>query len=945
MRKILLTAACLFVASNASAVSLKNITMQFFDAAGEYQAPNYTATGYINTTAVTGHILGAPAFFGKIWTADVVWSSATAGANTWSGTVVIDTSAGTPTNFNYTFTLAAGDVAVGLYFDWSSSTDIPVLAVFRPDGGGSWTPVDQVWYRGTATTPKTGMQAGPFPGQFPKFSGVTDDPPVITILPDNPTFLTVGDPAYVDAGATATDTEDGDLTDMIEVGGDTVDTNVIGTYHVTYDVIDSTEQPATQAVRTVNVNAVCAGTEDVLPEITVNPDPLTLAMDATYDQTSGVMITDNCCLAMLVDGVTNGCGTITWGGNTVDTSVPGASYTITIHACDEADTPNCTDATRVVNIEDLDIVLPVITLIGANSIEVTQGDTWTDPGYTATDNRDGVITSDVVISGQTVDTSVVGNYTIYYNVSDAAGNAAPFQSRTVTVVAPECVTRGASANNFTMYENSGAVTGAGSNTVWFYKADGETEWEGLEELQASMYSVDDLNPTTHLWDVPANATLGSSCLFMGDPWFANPVWIFGPGTYTFDACPAGSEAGGTDGSNNCTPGNPAHIITMTVPEGKIGAHMLFSWGPSTHIDMIQLWELHAVYGGLMAQGCGGANANKVWDLASTDINGDGIMGAPFVDGPFGGFSGNLNIMVAGGGKSLAYPTLEIQGSNPLPLAMDDTFTCPSAMADDVTDGALCSQVTVRGCDDVDTSTPGAYTVKYQVVDSDGNKVSNDLLAIVFGPAEDVPTGNMAGANPLVTFGDDADYPVIIMSSALNVFGKPRTLLNGDTSVNLEPCVGRDCESNFGDNLCADPGAMAMDLQDGALSGANFTTTFEKLVAGGWVEVEALDCSKPAQYRLVYTAADNGTDNGLEPGMVQGAAITTVYTTEAVRYFNVNAIPTADEQLPAEQSDNADVGGGCSAGNGQNNPLQRADLLLLGGFLAALGLRRVKRSDV
>ena len=50
---------------------------------------------------------------------------------------------------------------------------------------------------------------------------------------------------------------------------------------------------------------------------------------------------------------------------------------------------------------------------------------------TASDNYDGDISADVVIGGDSVDT--VGQYTVTYNVSDDAGNAASEVTRTVNV--------------------------------------------------------------------------------------------------------------------------------------------------------------------------------------------------------------------------------------------------------------------------------------------------------------------------------------------------------------------------------------------------------------------------------------------------------------------------------------------------------------------------------
>ena len=82
-----------------------------------------------------------------------------------------------------------------------------------------------------------------------------------------------------------------------------------------------------------------------------------------------------------------------------------------------------------------DTTAPVISLNGSSTINLTVGDSFTDPGATATDNVDGNLTSSIVVTGS-VDTSTVGTYTLNYNVSDAAGNAATQVSRTVNVTAP-----------------------------------------------------------------------------------------------------------------------------------------------------------------------------------------------------------------------------------------------------------------------------------------------------------------------------------------------------------------------------------------------------------------------------------------------------------------------------------------------------------------------------
>ncbi len=76
-------------------------------------------------------------------------------------------------------------------------------------------------------------------------------PPSITLAGGSVT-LYVGD-TYIEPGYDATDTSDGDINNSVVIGGDTVDTNNIGTYTITYDVNDTAGNPAEQKTRTVTV--------------------------------------------------------------------------------------------------------------------------------------------------------------------------------------------------------------------------------------------------------------------------------------------------------------------------------------------------------------------------------------------------------------------------------------------------------------------------------------------------------------------------------------------------------------------------------------------------------------------------------------------------------------------------------------------------------------------
>lgn len=68
-----------------------------------------------------------------------------------------------------------------------------------------------------------------------------------------------------------------------------------------------------------------------------------------------------------------------------------------------------------------DTIAPVITLKGQQRIYLQTGTSYTEPGYTASDDIDGDITAKVTVSGG-VDTSKMGINTITYSVADAVGN-------------------------------------------------------------------------------------------------------------------------------------------------------------------------------------------------------------------------------------------------------------------------------------------------------------------------------------------------------------------------------------------------------------------------------------------------------------------------------------------------------------------------------------------
>lgn len=87
-------------------------------------------------------------------------------------------------------------------------------------------------------------------------------------------------------------------------------------------------------------------------------------------------------------------------------------------------------ANRTVHV--VDTVVPVITLLGEETITLPVGTEYTEPGWTASDNYSGDLADAVTASG-TLDPAVPGSYTLTYTVSDSSGNSSS-ASRTVVYV-------------------------------------------------------------------------------------------------------------------------------------------------------------------------------------------------------------------------------------------------------------------------------------------------------------------------------------------------------------------------------------------------------------------------------------------------------------------------------------------------------------------------------
>jgi hypothetical protein len=236
--------------------------------------------------------------------------------------------------------------------------------------------------------------------------------PVITLLGNiNETIEVKSD--YIDFGATALDNLDGDLTNSITIIN-TVNTDVIGDYTITYNVTDANGNMSEPVIRNVSV------IDRTKPVITLLGNiNETIKIKTTYIDL-GATALDN------LDGnLTNSITII----NTVNTDVIG-DYTITYNVTDA----NGNMSEPVIrNVSIVDTTKPVITLLGNINETIEVKSDYIDDGATALDNLDGDLTNSITIIN-TVNTDIIGDYTITYNVTDANGNKAEPIVRNVSII-------------------------------------------------------------------------------------------------------------------------------------------------------------------------------------------------------------------------------------------------------------------------------------------------------------------------------------------------------------------------------------------------------------------------------------------------------------------------------------------------------------------------------
>lgn len=229
-------------------------------------------------------------------------------------------------------------------------------------------------------------------------------PPVITLLGNNPETVELNFDTYIDAGATAFDAEDGDITGNI-ITVNPVDESTLGTYIITYDVTDSSGSPAIQITRTVNV-------------VDTTPPTLTVPADATFDAT-GILTP--------LDKTDFGTATAIDAGdpspvisNNAPTEFPLGDTIITWTATDSSGNSQSGDQTVTL----IDTTPPSFTDLISDIVEEATGPDGNNVNYVIPGASDVIDPAPTVICTPAPDSLFpLGDTTVTCTATDASGNS------------------------------------------------------------------------------------------------------------------------------------------------------------------------------------------------------------------------------------------------------------------------------------------------------------------------------------------------------------------------------------------------------------------------------------------------------------------------------------------------------------------------------------------
>ena len=555
------------------------------------------------------------------------------------------------------------------------------------------------------------------------------DPPVISLAGEPEVHLECQE-EYTDAGATAIDNCDGDITDQIAVD-DPVDTDSLGTYLVRYNVSDSAGNAAEEVSRTVivedGVPPAITCPEDIAVACADNGRRGTSASDAAIREfLAGVAATDSCREVEITDDAPalfpEGETIVTFTAADAADNTATCRAVVTVDRCNRPPVAACVDAAvdagpgcvagasvdggsydpdgdeltlvqvppgpyglgatavtlavsdgefwdscgAVVTVSDWDA--PLISLLGEQAVRVECSSGYEDAGALAADECDGDLSSQVMTDNP-VDDKAPGDYAVTYNVFDSAGNAAVEVSRTVTVedTVPPVITCPAGVS----VESESGLCSA------------------RVDLQADATDACDPDVTV-IGDSPGTFEVGRTVV-------------------TFVA---------QDGSGNgASCAMTVEVSDVEPPVMTCPADIIAGTDPGQCRGKVELPPADAGDNCAVASVTSDAPANGVFPLGqtgvtftATDVNGNETM-----------CSMKVTVLDA------EPPAVTLRGAAAEEVECHAAYSDAGAAAADNCDGDLTASITVSGS--VDVEDPGSYTLSYSVKDRAGNAANEPERAV------------------------------------------------------------------------------------------------------------------------------------------------------------------------------------------------------------------------
>jgi len=347
-----------------------------------------------------------------------------------------------------------------------------------------------------------------------------------------------------------------------------------------------------------------------------------------------------------------------------------------------------------------DKIAPVITLNGSAEMALKVNEEYVEPGATAEDNVDGNITSEIVTLGS-VDVTTASEYTITYNVADAAGNKAEEKIRTVTVTK----TADAEPPVITLKGTPEFTIKVGQA----YTEYGATAKDNIDgDISGSIEISGSVNNTS-------------------------------PGYYeiTYNV---------SDAAGNAAEEKIRTITVEALPEAEHVLTLVLNGDAEMTLQLNQAYQEPGA-----AASCSVCGDVEVAIAGSVDHKTPGSYTITYTaTDAAGNTSEKTRTVTVESDKEP--PALQLVGPEIITLYLGYEYTEPGATANDNIDGDISSKVAIAGS--VDINSPGDYPITYNVTDNAGNAAPEVIRTVT---VKDLPPPAVWPPVPI-----DAEPPEIIL---------------------------------------------------------------------------------------------------------------------------------------------------------------------------------------